>query len=304
MRTSYGLLLLLGALRAWGAPVSLHYSRPDNAGCPDEAALRQLVAARLGSDPFVTDGISKVSVSIITGIPLQADVVLESPDTPVRRRNLTAADCNELIHSVAVTVALAVDPLLKKPTRVPVAAPAVEAPPPAPIAPAPATSATLPLRWSISAGASADVGTSATAQPTLRLEARARGDLFSLGLEGRFAMPVTTPLQQGALTTSAALGTLIPCLHYKWLAGCAQVSLGGLRIAGSGLASANQATVFHATAGLRAVFSVPLGSHFALGAMAEGQVPLTRASAVVGTEPVWTVPPIGGGLGAWVSLLL
>lgn len=60
--------------------------------------------------------------------------------------------------------------------------------------------------------------------------------------------------------------------------------------------------VFHGSVGLRALFTVPATEHFAIGAMVEGQVPLTRATALVGTERVWTVPAVGVGL--WISLVL
>ncbi len=141
-------------------------------------------------------------------------------------------------------------------------------------------------------------------QPVLHLEGRLRRELWSIGVEGRFVWPVTGALSSGALTTSAVLGSLVPCLHSGWFAGCAEVSFGALRLEGSGLSDANSATVFHASAGLRAVFQVPLGEHFAVGALAEGDVPFTRASAVVGGVRAWTVAPVGGALSACVSLLL
>ncbi len=293
------LLIALVALPASGAAVSLRYGAPAELHCPDESALRQLVAARLGTDPFVAEAAAIVTVKVQPGAPVQAEVSLENPGTPTRRKTLTGGDCTELMQSVAVTVALVVDPVLKRVEPEP--APAGVEVKPAPAPPAPEAPA---LQWGISVGASANIGLSTGLQPTLRLEGRVRAPLWSLGLEGRFAWPVTGRLAQGALTTSAVLGAVVPCLHWKWLAGCGDFSAGALRLEGQALATARAASVFHASVGLRVVFTVPLGERFAVGAMAEGQVPLTRATALVGSERVWTVPPAGAGLGLWFSLLL
>jgi hypothetical protein len=297
--------LALFALPAWSASVALRYEAP--AGCPDEPALRQLVAARLGVDPFLPEAPSIVTVKVLSGELLQAEVALESPGAPIRRKTLTGKDCTELVQSVAVTVALVVDPVLKRAEPEPVVVEEKKpepAPPPVPVK-EPPPPADEPLHWVLSVGGSANVGQAISVQPNLRLETRLRlGPIFSIGLEGRIAFPVTGSLTQGALTTSAMLGAVVPCLHWKWLAGCADFTAGSLRLEGQALASARAASVFHAMVGLRAVLSVPLSSHFAVGAMIEGQVPLTRATALVGTERVWTVPPVGGGLGLWVSLLL
>ena len=306
----YPVLLALAALPSWGAAVSLRYEAPGELRCPDEAALRQLVAARLGVDPFLSDAAAVVTVKVVgvgAGSPLQAEVSLESPGAPTRRKTLTGADCTELMQSVAVTVALVVDPVLKRAEPAPVVELAVEKPaPPEPVpTPVPEPAPVGPaLHWSLSAGASANLGISTGVQPTLRLEGRLRVTFWSVGLEGRFAWPVTGALSQGALTTSAVLGAVVPCLHWKWLAGCADLSLGALRLEGTALSSSRAASVFHASAGLRLLFSVPLSERFALGVMAEGQVPFTRASALVGSERVWSVSAVGGGLGLWVSLLL
>jgi hypothetical protein len=304
-------LLTLMALPAWGASVALRYEAP--AGCPDEPALRQLVAARLGVDPFLSEAPSVVTVKVSPGAPLQAEVALESPNAPIRRKTLTGRDCSELMQSVAVTVALVVDPVLKRvePEPEPAPPPPVveekkpEPAPPAPPVQSPPEPPAEPLHWMLSVGGSANFGQAITAQPTVRFETRLRtGTLSSIGLEGRIAFPVTGSLTQGQLTTSALLGSVVPCLHYKWLAGCADFTAGSLRLEGQALAGARAASVFHAMVGLRARFSVPLSDFFAVGAFLEGQVPLTRASALVGTERVWTVPPIGGGLGLYVSLML
>ncbi|MBL8950236.1 MAG: hypothetical protein JNK82_05645 [Myxococcaceae bacterium] len=294
------------AAPALAASVSLDYQRPDGAECPDDAALKKLVAARLGVDPFAELAASRVRVTVTAPAaqPLQAEVVLENPGAPPRRKVLTGVDCVELVQSVAMAVAIAVDAVVKRPEPAPAPAPEPAAPPASSPPPEPVKPAATPLTWSLSAGASVNAGLSIGPQPTLRAEGRLRSSLWSIGLEGRFAWPVTGALAQGALTTSALLGAVVPCLHWKWLAGCADVSLGGLRLEGSSLLAVQAATVFHASAGLRVLFTVPLTEHFSLGAMAEGQVPFTRATALVGSDRAWTVSPVGGGVGAWATFTL
>lgn len=304
-------MLLLG--RPSLAAVSLVYAPAPELACPDEATLRRLVAARLGNDPFVDEGDALVTVRLKAGPPVFAEVLLESPrGAAPRRKALSGADCTSLLNSVAITVALTVDPLLRKSEPPPVSAPplVVESPPtptPAPpvTPPAPEKKPEPPVRGSLSAGASLNLGLSLVVQPTLRLEGRLHFSIWSLGLEGRFGWPVSGALADGgALTTSAVLGAVVPCLTWRWLSGCVDLSLGALRLEGQALAAARQATVFHASVGLRALFAVPLGDSFSLGVLAEGQVPLTRASALVGTTRVWTVAPIGGGLGLLATLRL
>lgn len=134
----HSLFLALLALPSWGAAVSLRYEAPPDLRCPDETALRQLVAARLGSDPFLPEAASVVTVKVQAGAPVQAEVALESPGAPTRRKTLSGGDCTELMQSVAVTVALVVDPVIKRAEPVAVPEPVIIAPappPPAPVAP-------------------------------------------------------------------------------------------------------------------------------------------------------------------------
>lgn len=153
------------------------------------------------------------------------------------------------------------------------------------------------------AGVAVDAGASVSAQPTLRLEVRGGIGLVSVGIEGRFGWPVTGKLAQGALTTSRILGAVVPCLEWKWFSGCVDLSLGALRLEGQQLTGARAASVFFASVGVRAQLLVPIGSVLAIGPQLEGFAPLTRASALVGTERVWTVSPVGGGIGLNARLL-
>src|SRR5579859_6656110 len=69
----------------------LTYAAPEDAGCPDEASFRNLVAARLGYDPFVPDSPDVVSVSLQRDhrtLRGRAEVV--RPGEPPTERELSA----------------------------------------------------------------------------------------------------------------------------------------------------------------------------------------------------------------------
>lgn len=293
---------------AFAASVSLVYQRPEGPACPDEGELRQLVASKLGLDPFTAGASSVVTVRVSPAAPWTAEVLLEQPGANARRKTLSAATCEGLLQSVALTVALVLDPVVKAPEPAKAVEPTtprpIERPSPPPAPEPPRTAPSPSLAWSLAAGGEATFGLAVGLQPEVRLEGRARSGVWSVGVEGRYALPSTGTLSQGALTTSAVVGAVVPCLHWRWLAGCVDVTVGGLRLEGTLLSSARAATVFHASVGLRAVFAVPVGQHLSVGALLEGQVPLTRASAVVGTERVWTVWALGASLGLFLALQL
>ncbi len=297
------LLFCVCSATAAAAPVSLVYEHPANAGCPDESELRRLVAARLGTDPFVANAAAQVAVRIQSQEhQLQAEVVLENPvGTPRGKKVLTTkGPCVALASSVAMTVALIVDPVIKRVEQVPVVVEIETEPIKSATQSLPVPASAPSTQWQLAAGISGDAGLSLGLQPTMRLEGRARWSLVSMGLEGRIGWPVSAALTQGRLRTSAFLAALVPCLHWWWLRGCADVTLGAMRLEGLDLIDARTSTVFQALVGLRMVLAIPIARWLQLAAMVSGTAALTRPSVIVGDSKVWTVPALGGGFGAWV----
>lgn len=298
--------------------VGLRYAVAPDLQCPDEATFRGFVAARLGYDPFENNATSLITVDIAKSTSsaarderISVELTFESPvGSPPRRKSLSDAQCTAVAQSAAITVAISVDTLLKREKAAP--APQAEGPRP-PIQSAPPTQPvrdghdekpSLPLAGSVSAGASVMLGFAPTAQPTLRAEGRVHLNAWSIGLEARFGWPVTGALRVGAMTASSIMGALSPCLAWKWIHGCLDFAAGALRLEGSALPQSSRGTVFHSTLGLRAMLLIPVSSIIRLGVFGEGFVPLTRASAIVGNDTVWTVSPIAGGLGASISASL
>lgn len=302
------LILVVVSTSASAASVGFHYERPAGSECPNESEMRRLIAARLGADVFTDPAQALVSVRIRHEDAFHAEIQLENPTGVARGKRVLSSDsCPALATSVAVTVALTIDPVIRRKDEPP-APPPVQEPVVAvePVIQPPKESppAQTPVIWMLSAGASANTGLSLGFQPTLRLEGRVRWTLFSMGLEGRFGWPVTGALPQGQLTTSSFLGAAVPCIHWKFLSGCLDASVGALRLEGQELIAARQGTVFQALIGARVLAAYPVTDWFSLALMIEGQAPLTRPSVLVGTTRVWTVPPLGGGLGGWLIFVL
>lgn len=80
--------------------------------CPDERALRQRVATRLGVDPFVAEGDLAFQVAIVArGGRYTATIVVSDHGGPRSSRTLDDAACPALVDSVASTIALTIDPI-------------------------------------------------------------------------------------------------------------------------------------------------------------------------------------------------
>jgi hypothetical protein len=101
--------------RAEHASVTLSYTSANSATtCPDENTFRGLVAARLGYDPFVSAGTRTLAVAFERSgseVVGRLDLSADGDAKPVKRTLRTSAnDCFELATSLALVVAVAVDP--------------------------------------------------------------------------------------------------------------------------------------------------------------------------------------------------
>jgi hypothetical protein len=88
--------------------------------CPDEPLMRQLVAARLGYDPFRDQSQRAIAVTI-TRDPKGFRAVLELRDDTgkvvgTRTLSSTSSDCNELASAIALALTIAIDPLGEAPS--------------------------------------------------------------------------------------------------------------------------------------------------------------------------------------------
>lgn len=314
---AFALLVALGAASASAAAkppaLRLIYERGrgvTTASCPDEQALRESVAARLGYDPFHERGDGAVRAALAGG-PQGLRAIVELRDrggrvTGSRQLTTASSDCRELFAAMALAICIAVDPFVL--SRAPAAPPAPQPPPapaPCPDCPACPPPPVSPLRFRAGVGVQLDVG----ALPTLGslgvvAQAELRYRAFALALEGRIepslgsASAAASMSMSAGVSASLLLALVVPCARYRFVGFCALLGLGALQGRGVGLAIANQATTFYAAAGARLSFEVPLHRRLALELHLDGLAPLTRTSLLVDGAAAWTTPSFGGGLGA------
>ena len=230
----------------------LEYTRPP--GCPTERDLRYEVSRRLGQDPFVAEGLSRV-VAAITQQKNTLSGSLEIYDgdgqAVVRKHtSYPAWDCATLVSGMAIAILVRLDPPLLPP------APEKAPPPPAPPPPLPKVEtpsaqakppAAVPTRLRGVVGLSPQVvfgpvgktfglvGHLGVRWPIFSPEMA-----FSLGTEVRFDAPSSAVVEvegrPGVSVQQKFLlgGSLVSCLHWRSLFGCALASGGVLSIASEG----------------------------------------------------------------------
>jgi hypothetical protein len=144
----------------------------------------------------------------------------------------------------------------------------------------------------------------------LALDVGVRWTAFSASVEGRAFPSATGRVLGGAerMTTALFTGALIPCGHWRVIAGCAIVELGGMR-AVSDAPHPTSSVGFHAAAGARAGVEVRLNDRFALRFAGDVLFSLQPSTFFVescpnnGTcqnFPAWSTPLVSGMLGAGV----
>jgi len=133
----------------------------------------------------------------------------------------------------------------------------------------------------------------------VRVGAR-RADL-SIDLEGRADLPATVPLQVGEVSTSLLVASLVPCVHWRIVAGCGLVTGGALRAAGHGLVDSRQVVDPYFALGARIALETRVAGKLYMTAHGDASAPLITTELRVGGEELWTTPPVsflvGLGLG-------
>lgn len=322
-------LMAVGALFlpqiCWArVPTRLVYARAQSAkDCPEETALVNAVAARLGYDPFSPWGdqtilatVSRVGPSVLGRAELiDHDGIAQGS----REVKLQAGDCHELILALSLAISITLDPLHvdappaapepvgepadgEQPAAVAEQAPELEAPAPAPtpvshprdLPPAATAPAATKTTWHLRGGALSAYALAPRLAFGARVALEARRARWSLALEGWAALPVAWSVEGGGeLRASLLAGAVAPC--FEALAGlrlCALGSVGSLRSASSGIASPRSERVLHAAAGGRVSFAWPVGPRLELGANADFAAVLTRPRFQLDGAEVWRPSPV------------
>jgi hypothetical protein len=317
--------------RAEHASVTLSYTSAKSAtSCPDENTFRGLVAARLGYDPFVGAGVRTLTVdferrgqTVVGRLDLSADGDARAVERTLRTG---ADDCFELATSMALVVAVAIDPNAS-PDSTP--APAREAPdpvpptpvtPPAPKAPesaAPARSDPAPARPHASDrprrsginvrfefGGLVAWGVVPAAAAGTRGGVALDFGTWSVGAEGTLVTRGSraNPHGPGDVSGVALAGALTSCVDpvnaEAWgLELCAVGSVGALRSTAKGVARAAPSSTLLANLGPRVATRVMFSQVLGVGIAAEAPVALSRAHLHIEKDgarnEVWAQPALG-----------
>ncbi|UJR82766.1 hypothetical protein [Sandaracinus amylolyticus] len=308
------------------APVAtLRVERSDDASaCLDEESLRELVAARLGRDPFVDEAQLSITVRIERarrGYVARVDTASEGGEPGRRELASERDDCRDLGDALALALSLTVDPtsLLRPPPRpgpiadagaepdaaiadagvdaapaeLPVDAGVVvddAAPPDDSEGPALLLTATLLASYGIAPGVSAG----------LVLGAGVHLDAFSVALELRGELPTVESSVRGA----PYVASVVPCGHLDIVGLCGVISAGAFWGEGVDVPAARSGVSAYVALGARAVVAVPLDETLALRLHGELTVPLVGATLQLGGERAWETPAVGLALGVGVGARL
>ena len=282
--------------------------------CPDEQALKEAVAARLGYDPFSPWALDTLFVELDRdGTAFVARIKLVTPDSVVRgARTLRAtAGCEDLVPTLALTISLAIDPMSGtrkgRPDGLPPAerqvTPVASTPegeaisPPSAEEPIPAPPPRAPLRFVVGLGTIASVAVAPSPSLGALLFGRARVRDFSLSLEGRADLPASADGETGRVSSFLVAGSLLPCGHTGSFFACGRGSIGALSAKGLDVSSPRASTVPWAELGGRIGYELPLGDVLALRLHLDGGVVLLRYAFSVARQTVFEHPPFHGGLG-------
>jgi len=316
-------------------PTRLVYARaPSAVECPDEPALTAAVAARLGYDPFSPWGDQTILATVSrakVGFVAQAQLIdHDGIAQGTREVKAPAADCSELILSLALAISITLDPLHvdsptapepepeKNPPADTAVASAGDADAIAPVAEpatvlaarfkdaAPARSSREPvdLVWRAQVSGFGALALARDESFGGRLGLETGRGRWSLALEGWAALPATSRVQGvGAIESSLLAAALVPCFNvFRYARLCALGSLGSLSTRSRDVGAPRSERVLHATVGGRASAAWPIGNRLELLAMLDLAAVLNRPQFQIDGEEVWRPSRVMTVLGLGASV--
>jgi hypothetical protein len=313
---------------ARAAPLTVRLDYAAGPGCPDAAAFKAGVLARLAYDPFNDSASDHVLVRIE---PRDAamDGRIEWRDaggnwTGEQTFTSAATDCPRLVRAMGFALAVEIQLLARAAAESadrPDAAAETAPPPPDANAPprvAPPVAAMPPLppavptiadagragngeaRSTVAAGAGPVVGFGMSSAPVLlgRVFGALEWPHVSVELAALASLPATTRRADGAgFSQQHLLGSAAVCATVTRSNGCVVLNAGEARLAGEDIDRPTSANVAIVQAGVRAGMKQPLGRLASLSVHADGLVNVTRWTARLDAVPVWTAPRFAAALG-------
>ncbi len=296
--------------RAAAFPTSrLVYARgPGAEQCPEQEAVRQAVATRLGYDPFFPASDKTIVARILRDSDrLRGEVELideHGVELGLREFSAEANQCEDLVRAMALSISIAIDPKSAEtyaqgppdepladsakapesaepaPRRAPLPAPPSAASPP--LAPTPKTleydarnedtapePVARPLQWSAGLGVLGELGVVPELAPALFGFASARRGAWSLAIEGRGNLPASAERGGVSFSTSSYALDLAPCVHLGVAFACEVTALDWLSASGT-QAAAQSGTSLSLLLGGRLGVEFPVAS--SVGVVADGEM--------------------------------
>jgi hypothetical protein len=328
--------------RAGASAHLVYLRGPGAEQCPGEPAIRAAVSSRLGYDPFFAWAHDTLFAEIDrSGDAFRAVVKLVDADNRqrgARELAVRGADCSAVIDVLALTISLTIDPAAAmgtagpetaseapatKALEAPSAAKAPQAPPrTSPGRPDPATDdppptlpdapvdeaprARPPEPSSLRAGLGVLAAVNAAAAPNAGFTLSIGGGwrIFSFDLEGRADVPSQGDSKFRPMQVRSWLfaGSLVPCIHVKFLYGCPVASVGAIGVTVSRVAHAFERYGAWWALGGRIGAEWAPASRLVLRAYVEGLGTMQPADVYVDATPIYRFSPWSADLGiaaAW-----
>jgi hypothetical protein len=290
-----GAHLLLSAAQGAGPRASLHYvQEPAPAPCRSQRELEGRVIARLGYDPFAGEAPLHLTATIAaTERGLAATIRTEAPGAPPRSRRFETAgtDCAELLESVALALALAIDPLsqLRPAERRLVVTPRADDASTAPSAPA--------LHASVGVGVFATVGLLPQPAVAGSLVGALHFAGWTLNLAAFVSPPWSTQLAGVEVRSTTAGADVFPCLVAGRWSGCALVSVAAVWSQPIGVDATQTAVTPFVGIGARGSVTFSLTEVFKLEPWIQVVARPVGVSLLLHEQVIWSAPPVCASLG-------
>lgn len=286
-------------------PVQLQVDDTSAGACPPPEAVRARVVQLLGRDPFGDAG-RVVRVQLRPAGRAFAAAISDG----AAQREITAADCAELVPAAALAVAIAIDPAWAlTPPAPPPPAPPASSRSTAPSAPTerlasdPATynEPRPPLRLRIHGGAHAASGASPGVGGGAHLGLSLGRGLWYGGVEGRWDAPSAAAFRGGEVRADWIGGRALGCVGGERLDACLSLAAAWQRFDAGGFAVSQEGTGAYLAPGARGIARWPLSEALALRFQLDLDLPLSRTVLRVGGDRAWESAPLTAALGLGVE---
>lgn len=287
--------------------------------CPDEAALRAAVAARLGYDPFYPFAKATLFAEVgRDGGVIRARVRLVDEGSNVRgARDLEhkGTRCSDIVEGMALTMSIAIDPrslagpVTEPEPRAEEAKPRVEeAPKEAPpveepraeTAPAEAPDASAPkepVHLEAHVLGAGWLGAAPGPSGGVLFGGELRYRAFAPVVEARFDAKASTDVNPGSVSTSFAGAVIAPCVALDVFRACPVLVIGRLAASASGIASPSDDAALHALGGVRAGVAIPLVGPLSLRAQVDALFAFTPQTIRIDAREVHALDRVSAGIG-------